>query len=77
MKVCSMIFSYTAIFLLSGCVLSPIDAKKKAPLRTESSISKSAASQLTDKDIFGNETTLAVSEEDIQAALEENGSVYH
>ncbi|EBS7635327.1 hypothetical protein CDR68_16380 [Salmonella enterica] len=72
MKVCSMIFSYTAIFLLSGCVHSPIDAKKKAPLRTESSISKSAASQLTDKDIFGNETTLAVSEEDIQAALEEN-----
>lgn len=49
---------------------SPIDAKKKDVPRTESSISKNMASQLTDKDIFGNETTLAVSEEDIQAALE-------
>lgn len=28
--------------------------------------------QLTDKDLFGNETTLAVSEEDIQAALDGN-----
>jgi hypothetical protein len=38
----------------------------------ESTTSKSASLQLTDKDIFGNETTLAVSEEDIQAALEED-----
>ncbi|VEA03440.1 lipoprotein [Salmonella enterica subsp. enterica serovar Sanjuan] len=33
------------------------------------SISKNTT-QLTDKDIFGNETTLSVSEEDIQAALD-------
>ncbi|MCV4632969.1 hypothetical protein OFB83_30675, partial [Escherichia coli] len=31
---------------------------------------KNAPQQLTDKDLFGNETTLAVSEEDIQAALD-------
>ena len=70
MKICSVIYLCTGIFLLSACVRSPIDAKKKDVPRTESSISKSTASQLTDKDIFGNETTLAVSEEDIQAALE-------
>ncbi|EHX6972303.1 hypothetical protein K2B95_005206, partial [Salmonella enterica subsp. enterica serovar Enteritidis] len=70
MKICSMIYLCTTIFLLSACVRSPIDAKKKDVPRTESSISKNMASQLTDKDIFGNETTLAVSEEDIQAALE-------
>lgn len=33
-------------------------------------MSKNSSSQLTDKDLFGNETTLAVSEEDIQAALD-------
>ncbi|EAA7888914.1 hypothetical protein MB90_004263 [Salmonella enterica subsp. enterica] len=70
MKICSVIYLCTTIFLLSACVRSPIDAKKKDISRTESSISKNTASQLTDKDIFGNETTLAVSEEDIQAALE-------
>lgn len=70
MKICSVIYLCTGIFLLSACVRSPIDAKKKDIPRTESSISKSTASQLTDKDIFGNETTLAVSEEDIQAAME-------
>ncbi len=31
---------------------------------------KNAPQQLTDKDLFGNETTLAVSEENIQAALD-------
>ncbi|TKV11740.1 hypothetical protein FDX19_05390 [Citrobacter sp. wls619] len=70
MKICSVIYLCATIFLLSACVRSPIDARKKDVPRTESTISKSAASQLTDKDIFGNETTLAVSEEDIQAALE-------
>lgn len=38
----------------------------------ESTASKNTAIHLTDKDIFGNETTLAVTEEDIQAALEED-----
>jgi hypothetical protein len=72
MKVYLVIFLCAAIFLLSGCIRSPIDAKKKDTQRTESSINKNAASQLTDKDIFGNETTLAVSEEDIQAALDDD-----
>lgn len=70
MKTRLMVFSCVAIFLLNGCTRSPIDAKKKSTDRIESSISKNTASQLTDKDIFGNETTLAVSEEDIQSALD-------
>lgn len=57
-------------FLLTGCVYSSIDARKTGVSRTESSVSKNVTTQLTDKDIFGNETTLAVSEEDIQVALE-------
>ena len=66
------VFLYAAAFFLAGCVPhSPIDAKKTGASRSESSASKNAlAQQLTDKDIFGNETTLAVSEEDIQAALD-------
>lgn len=69
----SAIFLCVATFLLAGCApRSPIDAKK-AGARSESGVVKNAsAQQLTDKDIFGNETTLAVSEEDIQAALEED-----
>lgn len=60
-------------YFLSGCAPhSPIDAKKTGSMGKESTTSKSASLQLTDKDIFGNETTLAVSEEDIQAALEED-----
>lgn len=70
MKICSMICLCAAIFLLSACIHSPIDANKKSLPRTESGISKNTPNQLTDKDIFGNETTLAVSEEDIQAALD-------
>lgn len=69
----SAVFLCTAVFLLAGCAPhSPIDVKK-AGARTENGVSKTAsAQQLTDKDIFGNETTLAVSEEEIQAALEGN-----
>lgn len=72
-----VIFLYTAIslFLLTGCTPhSSIDAKKTGGWR-ERGVGKSAPVQLTDKDIFGNETTLAVSEEDIQAALE--GDLFH
>lgn len=69
----SIALLHISAFLLTGCVIhSPIDAKKTGASGTESSTSKNAASQLTDKDIFGNETTLAVTEEDIQAALEED-----
>ncbi|EHZ3052643.1 hypothetical protein K5O51_002463 [Salmonella enterica subsp. enterica] len=70
MKTLSPIYLCAAIFLLNACVRSPIDAKKRDTQKTEMTISKNTASQLTDKDIFGNETTLAVSEEDIQAALD-------
>lgn len=68
------VFLSTTIFLLAGCApYSPIDAKKTGVIRKESSVaSKYDSTQLTDKDIFGNETTLAISEEDIQAALEGN-----
>ncbi|UNK63768.1 hypothetical protein [Buttiauxella ferragutiae] len=68
----STVFLCAAAFFLAGCAPhSPIDAKKTGAFRPESSASKNAlAQQLTDKDIFGNETTLAVSEEDIQAALD-------
>lgn len=66
-------FFCASAYFLSGCAPhSPIDAKKTGTTGKESATSKSASLQLTDKDIFGNETTLAVSEEDIQAALEED-----
>lgn len=60
------------VFLLAGCTRhSTIDQKKSGVSRAENRTGKNPlSSQLTDKDIFGNETTLAVSEEDIQAALE-------
>lgn len=68
----SIIFLCAATFLLAGCAPhSPIDAKKMGASGKDNNVSsKSVSAQLTDKDIFGNETTLAVSEEDIQAALE-------
>ncbi|ENA0609656.1 hypothetical protein ABFP30_001346 [Enterobacter bugandensis] len=62
-----------AILLLTGCTpRSPIDAKKTETSVKESSSGKAAPAHLTDKDIFGNEATLTVTEEDIQAALEED-----
>ncbi|EBX8629357.1 hypothetical protein DPK65_13740 [Salmonella enterica subsp. enterica] len=54
--------------LLTGCNSASIDAKKKQ-VSTSSSRSASVV-HLTDKDVFGNESTLNVSEEDIQNALE-------
>ncbi|NTZ48432.1 hypothetical protein FCM30_22105 [Lelliottia aquatilis] len=69
----SIVLLYISALLLTGCAVhSPIDAKKTGASGTESNVSKNASFQLTDKDIFGNETTLAVTEEDIQAALEED-----
>ena len=57
--------------LLTGCMSkSSIDAKKTGAVSSKTINSKDSGVYLTDKDIFGNETTLAVSEEDIQAALE-------
>ena len=67
-KVCCI---YVLFSLLAGCVSeSLIDEKKKKAQTTQSNFNKNAPQQLTDKDLFGNETTLAVSEEDIQAALD-------
>lgn len=70
MKARLLILLCTTSLLLNGCVNSPIDAQKKGVTRTEKNNNNSLATQLTDKDIFGNETTLAVSEEDIQSALD-------
>lgn len=70
MKPSPAIFFYAALFLLTGCSNSPIDEKKIEFSKRESNISKNTTTQLTDKDVFGNESTLAVSEEDIQAALD-------
>ncbi|WP_421356597.1 hypothetical protein [Pseudocitrobacter faecalis] len=51
---------------------SSIDAKKTGVVSSRYVNNKDSGTYLTDKDIFGNETTLAVSEEDIQAAVEED-----
>ena len=67
-----VMFLCATTLLLTGCIRSPIDAKKNRTSGSVSSISKSTT-QLTDKDIFGNETTLSVSEEDIQAAMGSEG----
>lgn len=67
-KVCCICVLFS---LLAGCASeSPIDEKKEKTQTTQISINKNVPQQLTDKDLYGNETTLAVSEEDIQAALE-------
>lgn len=54
--------------LLCGCNSVSIDAKKKH-ISTPAN-KNTALQQLTDRDVFGNESTLNVSEEDIQNALE-------
>lgn len=65
-----MIFrNITFVFLallLFGCSGSGIDAQKNKA----KSIPSTPDLQLTDKDVFGNEATLNVSEDDIQSALE-------
>ena len=70
-----VMFLCATTLLLTGCIRSPIDAKKNRTSGSVSSISKSTT-HLTDKDIFGNETTLSVSEEDIQAAMGSEGKYY-
>ena len=47
--------------LLAGCASeSSIDEKKKKAQVTQSNINKNTPQQLPDKDLFGNETPLAV-----------------
>ncbi|EJM7592140.1 hypothetical protein I5462_12515 [Citrobacter freundii] len=69
MNIRLVIFSCALALLLTGCSRSPIDAKKSGKSVPVNSVNKDTTS-LTDKDIFGNETTLSISEEDIQAALD-------
>lgn len=58
-------------FLLTGCArTSSIDARKtKSGVPHQEQIAPT--SQLTDQDVFGNELTLEITEEDIQNAVEE------
>lgn len=66
-KVCLILC--TSLLLLAGCSKSSIDARKTGAPRANSATSKNVVTQLTDKDVFGNEATLAITEEDIQDAL--------
>ncbi|MER1977263.1 hypothetical protein [Pseudocitrobacter faecalis] len=68
----AIILSLSSLLLI-GCISkSSIDAKKTGVVSSRYVNNKDSGTYLTDKDIFGNETTLAVSEEDIQAAVEED-----
>lgn len=59
-------------FLLTGCVkTSSIDARKTKTGAISHQQQISSTSQLTDQDVFGNELTLEITEEDIQNAVEE------
>ncbi|MEO3990643.1 hypothetical protein [Pseudocitrobacter cyperus] len=72
MKIRETFFILISPFILVvGCTPhSSIDARKPGSTHISGSSISTNTAVLTDKDIFGNETTLAVSEEDIQAALE-------
>lgn len=65
-KSLTILLSITMLFI-SGCSASSIDARKQ---RAEQPNKNTVINQLTDKDIFGNEATLNISEADIQDALE-------
>jgi len=59
-------------FLLTGCVrTSSIDARKIKTGAVSQQEQIASTSQLTDQDVFGNELTLEITEEDIQNAVEE------
>lgn len=61
---------FSGSFLLTGCArTSSIDARKTGSASHREEIPPS--SQLTDQDVFGNELTLEITEEDIQNAVEE------
>jgi hypothetical protein len=58
--------------LLTGCVrTSSIDARKIKTGVVSQQEQIASTSQLTDQDVFGNELTLEITEEDIQNAVEE------
>lgn len=65
-----LLILFMGAILLNGCSKSSsIDDKKKAaaPQRTDIT----SMTQLSEQDVFGNELTLEISEEDIQNAVEE------
>lgn len=69
----SVIISCVTLSVLTGCAShSSIDAKKTTSQAESRTLNSTSTPLLEDKDIFGNETTLAVSEDDIQAALAED-----
>lgn len=54
------------------CPHSSIDAKKTALQAESRTRNTTSTSWLEDKNLFGNEATLSISEDDIQAALTES-----
>lgn len=61
---------FLSVILVNGCSKSSIDTRKKDSI-TQRNVEVSSMPQLTDQDVFGNELTLEISEEDIQNAVEE------
>lgn len=60
------------ILLLAGCTkLSSIDGRKTGAATPRMDAISTPASQLTDRDVFGDELTLDITEEDIENAVEE------
>lgn len=60
------------ILLLTGCSkLSFIDARKTGAATPRMDAISTSTSQLTDRDVFGDELTLDITEEDIENAVEE------
>lgn len=72
----SLLILLIGSLLLTGCSKSSsIDSRKTASTSPHKEISP--VSQLTDQDVFGNELTLDITEEDIQNAVEEaNGEFF-
>lgn len=69
----SVIISCATLSILTGCAPhSSIDAKKTTLQAESRTLNSTSTTLLEDKDILGNETTLAISEDDIQAALAED-----
>lgn len=63
--------------LLAGCASeSSIDEKKKKAQITQSNINKNTPQQLTDKDLFGNETTLPYPKRIFKLRLMEMSSAF-
>jgi len=67
-----LLFLVSGSFLLTGCTRTfSIDAQKTKAGAVSHQEQISSTSQLTDQDVFGNELTLEITEEDIHNAVEE------